>query len=161
MSCGVGHRCGLDPALLWLCCRPAAVALIGPLAWEPPYTGYAAPKRKKCQHRPPALQRGRGAKSQKGLHPQKIVQRSLSPGGRAAPSKAPRLRLPLTEASFGGETAAATAQRGSRGTAVALFLTRQQNSPGVLLGARPRPVDAHAGSRGPHQSSGHLSPFSQ
>ena len=37
MSYGVGHRCGLDPELLWLWCRLAAVALIRPLAWEPPY----------------------------------------------------------------------------------------------------------------------------
>ena len=37
MSCGVGHRHGLDPALLWLWCRLAAAAPIGPLAWEPPY----------------------------------------------------------------------------------------------------------------------------
>ena len=29
-SCGVGHRCNSDPALLWLCLRPAAVALIHP-----------------------------------------------------------------------------------------------------------------------------------
>ena len=29
-------RCRLDPALLWLWCRLAAVALIRPLAWEPP-----------------------------------------------------------------------------------------------------------------------------
>ena len=29
---------GLDPALLWLWCRPSATAPIGPLAWEPPYT---------------------------------------------------------------------------------------------------------------------------
>ena len=36
MSCGVGHRCGSDPALLWLWCRPAAAALILPLAWELP-----------------------------------------------------------------------------------------------------------------------------
>ena len=42
MSCGVGHRRGLDPALLQLWCRPAAVALIQPLAWEPPYTTGAA-----------------------------------------------------------------------------------------------------------------------
>ena len=35
MSCGAGHRFGSDLALLWR--RPAAVALIGPLAWEPPY----------------------------------------------------------------------------------------------------------------------------
>ena len=37
VSCGVGHRCGLDLALLWLWCRPAATALIGPLARETPY----------------------------------------------------------------------------------------------------------------------------
>ena len=37
VSCGVGHRCSLDPALLWLWCRPAATALIGPLTQEPPY----------------------------------------------------------------------------------------------------------------------------
>ena len=33
LSCGVNHRCGLDPTLLWLWCRPAA-APIRPLAWE-------------------------------------------------------------------------------------------------------------------------------
>ena len=37
MSCGVGHRRGSNPKLLWLWCRPEAVALIRPLAWEPPY----------------------------------------------------------------------------------------------------------------------------
>ena len=26
-----------DPELLWLCCRPATVALIRPLAWEIPH----------------------------------------------------------------------------------------------------------------------------
>ena len=31
MSCGVGHRCGLDPTLLWLWCRLAAVAPVRPL----------------------------------------------------------------------------------------------------------------------------------
>ena len=40
MSCGVGQRCGLDPGLLWH--RPAATALIRPLAWEPPYAVGAA-----------------------------------------------------------------------------------------------------------------------
>ena len=34
MSCGVGHRHSLDPVFLWLWCRPAAAALIQPLAWE-------------------------------------------------------------------------------------------------------------------------------
>ena len=39
---GVGRRCGSDPVLLWLWCRPAALAPTGPLAWEPPYaTGMA------------------------------------------------------------------------------------------------------------------------
>ena len=37
-----------DPALLWLWVRPAAVALIRPLAWEPPYAaGTALEKDKK------------------------------------------------------------------------------------------------------------------
>ena len=36
MNCSVGHRCSLDPVLLWLWCRPVATAQIGPLAWEPP-----------------------------------------------------------------------------------------------------------------------------
>ena len=47
MSCGVGRRLGLDPtALLWLWCRLAAAALIGPLAWDRPYAAGAAPKSK-------------------------------------------------------------------------------------------------------------------
>ena len=49
MSCGVGHRCGSDPKLLWLWCRPAATALIGSLAWEPPYAAGAVLKRQKNQ----------------------------------------------------------------------------------------------------------------
>ena len=40
MSCGVGCRPDSDPALLWR--RAAAVAQIGPLAWEPPYAVGAA-----------------------------------------------------------------------------------------------------------------------
>ena len=36
-----------DLALLWLWCRLAATALIGPLAWEPPYATGAALKRLK------------------------------------------------------------------------------------------------------------------
>ena len=47
MSCGVGHRRGLDPALLWLWCRMAATAPIQPLAWEPPYAMGVALKSKK------------------------------------------------------------------------------------------------------------------
>ena len=46
VSCGVGYRCGLDLALLWLWHRPAATALIQPLAWESPYAAHAALKAK-------------------------------------------------------------------------------------------------------------------
>ena len=47
MSCGVGQRCGSEPALLWLWHRPeAVVAPIGPLAWELPYASGAALKNK-------------------------------------------------------------------------------------------------------------------
>ena len=42
MSCGVGCRCGLDPALPWPWCGLATVAPIQSLAWELPYaTGVA------------------------------------------------------------------------------------------------------------------------
>ena len=51
MSCGVGRRCGPDLALLWLWCRPAAVAQIRPLAWEPPYATGAALKMTKKKKR--------------------------------------------------------------------------------------------------------------
>ena len=47
MSCGVGHRHSSDPALLWLWCGPVAVALIGPIAWEPPYAVGMALKKDK------------------------------------------------------------------------------------------------------------------
>ena len=40
-------QCVKDPALLWLWCRPADVAPIIPLAWEPPYAPGAALKSKK------------------------------------------------------------------------------------------------------------------
>ena len=42
MSCGVGHRHGSDLALLWMCYRPAGVAPIRPLAWDPPWAMGAA-----------------------------------------------------------------------------------------------------------------------
>ena len=49
MSCGVSHRRGLDPVKLWLWCRLAAMAPIGPLAWEPPYAMRAAQEMAKRQ----------------------------------------------------------------------------------------------------------------
>ena len=47
MSCGVGHRCVLGLALLWLWNRPAATAPVQHPAWEPPYALGAALKKKK------------------------------------------------------------------------------------------------------------------
>ena len=49
MSHGVGHKLSLDLTLLWLWYRPAAVAQIRPLAWEPPYAVGAALKRQKTR----------------------------------------------------------------------------------------------------------------
>ena len=51
VSCGVGRRRGLDPALLWLWYRPAATAPMRPLAWEPPYVTDAALE--KTRKKPP------------------------------------------------------------------------------------------------------------
>ena len=50
MTCGVGcSRLGLDPALLWLWCRLAAVAPIRPLAGDLPYASVATLKKNKRQ----------------------------------------------------------------------------------------------------------------
>ena len=49
MSCGVGPRRGSDLALLWLWKSPAAISLILPLAWEPPYAVNAAQGKMKDQ----------------------------------------------------------------------------------------------------------------
>ena len=45
MSCGVGHRCGSDPVLLWLWRRLVSTAPIRPLTWEPPYAGRSSPRK--------------------------------------------------------------------------------------------------------------------
>ena len=49
MSCGVGHRRGSDPELLWLWCRPVATAPIRLPAWEPPYAAGTALEGKKTK----------------------------------------------------------------------------------------------------------------
>ena len=49
MSCGVGYRRSLEPTLLWLWYRLAAVVLIQPLPWEPPYAMGAVLKRQKIK----------------------------------------------------------------------------------------------------------------
>ena len=47
VGCGVGHRHGSDPPLLWLWCRPEATALIRPLGETPCATGAALKRQKK------------------------------------------------------------------------------------------------------------------
>ena len=47
MRSGVDGGHASDPVLLWLWCRPAAVALIQRLAWELPYATSVSLKRKK------------------------------------------------------------------------------------------------------------------
>ena len=62
-SCGVGCIHGLDLVLLWLWCRPAAVASIGPLTWEPPYAAGVALKGQKDKRE---RERKEGRKEGKG-----------------------------------------------------------------------------------------------
>jgi len=50
MSCGGGHRCGSDPALLWLWHRPVATAPILLLVRETRHATGAALKDKKTKH---------------------------------------------------------------------------------------------------------------
>ena len=52
VSHGVGHRHGSDLVLLWLWCRPAAIAPIQPLAWELSCDEGVALKRHKKKKKP-------------------------------------------------------------------------------------------------------------
>ena len=67
LSCGVGHRHGLDPTLLWLWCRPAVVAPVRPLAWELPYASGAALKKQNKQQ-------------QQQQKPKKVAEREKNKG---------------------------------------------------------------------------------
>ena len=51
MSYDVGHRCGLDPTLLWLWHRPVVAALIRPLGWELSYAKGVDLKTKKKRNK--------------------------------------------------------------------------------------------------------------
>ena len=83
MSCGVGHRHGSDPVLLWLWYRPAAVAPIRPLAWESPYASGAALKSKKkkkkrslraIKHKERMTQKWEGKQERQQLLKMKMMQ---------------------------------------------------------------------------------------
>ena len=50
-SCGIGHRCDLALAVLWLWCRPAVQFL----AWQPPCVAGAALKKVKINQKNPKI----------------------------------------------------------------------------------------------------------
>ena len=58
LSCGVGHRHSSDPVLLWLWCRLASTAPIGPLASEHPYAMGAALGKAKSQKKKKKKKKG-------------------------------------------------------------------------------------------------------
>ena len=82
MSCGVGHRRGSDPTLLWLWYRLAATALIQPLAWEPPYASCAALKLTK---RPQKKKEKEKEKEGKKQRKEPIAQKAALGAQRAEP----------------------------------------------------------------------------
>ena len=60
MSCGVGHRRGLDPALLWLWWQAGSNSSNWTPAWERPYAvGVALEKDKKTQKDPKKIYKRR------------------------------------------------------------------------------------------------------
>ena len=59
MSCGVGRRRGSDLVVLWLWCRPAAIAPTYPLTGELPYAAGAAVKIKKIKIKGANMYQGR------------------------------------------------------------------------------------------------------
>ena len=65
MSSDIGHRCVLDPALLWLWWRLATVALISPLTRELPSALGAAVKKKKKKKKKREREREREKKEKK------------------------------------------------------------------------------------------------
>ena len=78
MSCGVGSRHSLNLALLWLWYRLEAIALIRPLAWEPPYAAGEALKKKKKKKKPYSSFSPRYAKSNLSLFQSKPFFELLS-----------------------------------------------------------------------------------
>ena len=66
MSCGIGCKRSLDPALPWLWRRLVATAPIRPLAWEPPY---AMGRPKKWQKRQKEKKTKQNKKTKKPTKP--------------------------------------------------------------------------------------------
>ena len=74
MSCGIGRRRGLDPALLWLWQRLVATAPIRPLTWEPSYAlGAALKKKKKGQNKKVVCNQCQVQMSAKGVREKEFI----------------------------------------------------------------------------------------
>ena len=88
MSCGVGHRCSLDPELLWLWHRVAVTAPFCPLAWELPYAIGAALKSKKKKKKEKKLgevvsgEKMDGCGMGEGIERKGQIQEGIREGGR-------------------------------------------------------------------------------
>ena len=85
MSCGVGHRHGLDLALLWLQYRPSAAAPIPPLAWELPYAAGAALKSKPKTKTKKTPEGGIGPQVGFGSLECEVLTASVPSAGKAVP----------------------------------------------------------------------------
>ena len=75
--CCVGHRCGLDPKLLWLWNRLATTAPIWPLAWVPPHAAGAALKRPKKKKNYNSQPLGHEALKNSQRHKIKAIRKAL------------------------------------------------------------------------------------
>ena len=96
MSCGVGCRCSLDPALLCLWCRPAAEAPIGPLAWECPYDVCVVLKRQKKKKKiPPTNWPSRWEQTIHCFHGSRSLETGGDHEGETSPAPAPVTTCPL------------------------------------------------------------------
>ena len=125
MSCGVGCRLGLDPKLLWLWCRPAAVALVLPLACEPPYAEGAALKSKKKKKK---------AKTQKKTH--RAAPQVYTHGPRTTKTEDRRQKTKKKKKKKLKPKQGPT-ELPSSGTSLSLRLLQ---TPGRLLGEGPEPL---------------------
>ena len=81
MTCSVGHRCCSNSMLLWLWCRQAAIALIGPIVWEPPYAEGGALKSKKKKKKKKKKEKKEKKKKRKTKKEKKafLLRESLQP----------------------------------------------------------------------------------
>ena len=91
MSCGVGRRYGSGPFLLWPWRRPAATALIRPLAWEPLYAMGADLYRHTHTQKPPGQTSWQGGQGLRPIDSKQQLEpylRHLLPSGTSERAKA-------------------------------------------------------------------------